>query len=173
MDIGSIFLILALFLLVGVFISRPFIERNVRLVGEENRTRSALLAERDRILNALQELDFDHALGKIPEPDYPVQRASLLQRGAQVLREIDTLEGETQSRDDTGGRLEAVIEARRAEVSGEFVASQGARADDDIETLIAARRRVRQGKAAGFCPKCGGPIRKTDQFCSRCGATLG
>ena len=34
------------------------------------------MAERDRVINSLQELDFDFKLGKIPEEDYPVQRSS-------------------------------------------------------------------------------------------------
>jgi predicted amidophosphoribosyltransferase len=29
-----------------------------------------------------------------------------------------------------------------------------------------------QGKAAGFCPKCGRPVQAADRFCPKCGATL-
>jgi hypothetical protein len=32
---------------------------------------SALKAERDRVINSLQELDFDHKLGKIPQRIIP------------------------------------------------------------------------------------------------------
>ena len=40
------------------------------------------------LLNALQELDFDHGLGKIPVEDYQPQRTLLLQRAANIC---DTL----------------------------------------------------------------------------------
>jgi len=189
MDLGSVFLILALLLLVATFIARPFFEKanlspeRITPAQQADHGRSALLAERDRLLNALQELDFDYTLGKIPQEDYPAQRAALLQQGADVLRRLDTMQPEAQA-GDAEARLEAAIAARRADaaVAGVGVlASNGhgngrkhsvavASPDDALETLLANRRRERQGKAAGFCHKCGGPIQKADRFCPKCGA---
>jgi rubrerythrin len=188
MDIGSIFLILALLVLVAMFISRPFFERKPVVVAgytpeqnEQEHELSALLAERDRLLNALQELDFDHVLGKIPEEDYPNQRAVLLQRGAEVLRQLDTYQNEPSS-DDVEARIEAVIAARRADAGRAAspqavrerveVAAQVAAPDDAIEAMLSNRRRVRHEKAAGFCPQCGGPLQKSDRFCPKCGAAV-
>ncbi len=181
MDLGSIFLILAVILLVGVFITRPLYQRDSRrrLVetttasDAENQQRSALMAERDRIVLALQDLEFDHVLGKIPPEDYPVQRAAMLQSGADVLRKLDAL-GALQQADSAEDRLEAEIAARRADAAVKAaprrpVASAG---EDEVEALVAARRKARQEKAGGFCPKCGKPATKDDQFCSRCGAVL-
>jgi predicted amidophosphoribosyltransferase len=45
-------------------------------------------------------------------------------------------------------------------------------ADDDVETILAARRRERQGKSGGFCPNCGRSIQKSDRFCPKCGQIL-
>lgn len=181
MDIGSIFLILGLFLLVALFIARPVIEHHSSGVTREEHETSALLAERDRILTALQELDFDFALGKIPEEDYPAQRSSLLTRGADVLRQLDALQSAVPP-DDIEARIEAAIAARQAETAKMPVnsAANGIRRkpaavasqDDDLEALIASRRRERTGKAAGFCSQCGGPVQKSDRYCPKCGATL-
>lgn len=194
MDIGSVFLILALLILVGLFVSKPLFERRAiqvsSLSDREDHDLSHLLAERDRILNALQEMDFDYNLGKIPEEDYPAQRAALVQRGAEVLRQLDEYTA-TGSMDEVDARLEAAIAARRAASahpstaqpvsSGEQEARSAtsqvspvpvAAADDDIEALIAARRRARQEKSAGFCPQCGNPLQKSDHFCPKCGAAL-
>jgi hypothetical protein len=181
MDLGSLFLIMALLILVGLFISRPLFERQENTVEAEpesrDHERSALLAERDRILNALRELDFDHDLGKIPEEDYPSQRASLLQRGADVLRQLDAMQPEMEGmQDETEARIEAALASRSAG-RGQVPASRGVSAavaapDDEMEVLIANRRRVRQGKAAGFCPQCGGPLQKSDRFCPKCGAKM-
>ena len=74
MDLGSIFLIIALLMLVALYVAQPLVKRKSKIVSEEEQQRSALLAERDRILDALQELDFDHQLGKVPAKDYPGQR---------------------------------------------------------------------------------------------------
>src|SRR3970040_2332059 len=114
MDIGSIFLILALLLLVGLFVSRPLFERRAVAVSREEHELSFLMAERDRILTALQELDFDHSLGKIPAEDYPGQRAALLQRGADILRQMDQY-GDKASEADWEAQMEAAIAARRRE----------------------------------------------------------
>ncbi|HEY9088584.1 MAG TPA: zinc ribbon domain-containing protein, partial [Anaerolineaceae bacterium] len=43
---------------------------------------------------------------------------------------------------------------------------------DELESLISARRRSRQEKSAGFCPKCGRPLQQSDKFCSSCGASI-
>ena len=103
MDFGSILLIGSLAVLVMMFVSRPFfgrgaenkplVERKAHL--QEEHVRSGLLAERDRLLTALRELEFDQTLGKIPAEDYPVQRAYLMQSAAHVLRQLDALNGET------------------------------------------------------------------------------
>jgi hypothetical protein len=45
-------------------------------------------------------------------------------------------------------------------------------ADDDLEKLLADRRRARREKAAGFCPRCGGPVHKSDRFCPKCGGKI-
>jgi predicted amidophosphoribosyltransferase len=44
--------------------------------------------------------------------------------------------------------------------------------DDDLETLLANRRRARSEKSAGFCSQCGGPFQKSDRFCPKCGAKV-
>jgi hypothetical protein len=186
MEIGSIFLILALFLLVSLFIGRPLFEGQKGTVLADppgDHERSALLAERDRVINALRELEFDHVLGKIPEEDYPGQRDLLMRRGADILRQLDEVEpGE--SAIELEKQIETAIAARKAETElisaaagngrngsqNRFTASPVASPDDDLEALIANRRRVRLDKAAGFCPKCGGPLQKSDRFCPKCGA---
>lgn len=188
MDLGSFLLIIALLLIVGIYVSRPLMEKSseisTTILDDVDHQRSTLMAERDRILNALQELDFDHALGKVPEKDYPKQRIDLLDKGAEVLRELDILLPSTEVM-QTEDRLEAVIAAHRKRVSQSPLAenwdekametppTSGKSAlilpDDDLELILADRRRARKGKAAGFCPKCGGPLQKSDQFCPKCG----
>lgn len=206
MDLGSIFLLIALLILVGLFISQPLFSKvagaaellspGARLPGataREDQKHSALLAERDRVLNALSELDFDYAMGKIPEDDYPAQRSTLLDLGVQVLRKLDSLKESLSANtyaspttnkpaeflDSPENRLEAAIAARRmmSAPAGAAIPQQvlpspsggGPTADDDVEIQIAARRRLRQEKSAGFCPQCGGPVKKSDRFCPKCG----
>jgi len=185
--VGSVFLTLALALIVAMFVSRPLFRRDLKQTvqpvihseNEQEHLRSSLMAERDRILNALQELEFDYVLGKIPEEDYPEQRSLMLQSGAAVLRQLDTLQPEdtlaTASAED---RIEAAVAARRADASVDSASQKtasrktAAKEKDPLEDMIASRKRQREEKSAGFCPGCGKPVQKSDRFCSRCGASL-
>lgn len=173
MDIGSILLILAVLIPVALYIARPLMERSATEVTSEEHQYSALLAERDRILNAIQELDFDHTLGKIPDDIYPAQRANLMRAGADILRQIDIYDGDTGER-DVDDRIEAAIDTARVERK---TAVRLADPDDEIEALIAQRRRSQkendQPKTGGFCPQCGNCVQEGDQFCPKCGNPLG
>jgi hypothetical protein len=180
MDIGSIFLILALFVAVIFFVGRPLLDRKAYTVETttaiDDHEFSGLLAERDRILNALQELDFDNTLGKIPADEYPLQRAELISQGSDVLRQIDEFQP-SGSDATTEARLESAIAARRADgalqpAAVSLAAGNGYKTippDDELETLIANRKRSRTDKATGFCPQCGSPLNQADRFCSKCG----
>jgi rubrerythrin len=175
MELGSIFLLLAVIVLVGLYLYTPFMART-RRATEESFEVSALLAERDRVINSLQELDFDNSLGKIPEDEYAPQRALLLQKGAEILRKLDELaiispspSGRGVKGDgDAEARIEKEVSARRADSP----AKAAELSDDDIESMLAARRKQRKEKSAGFCPKCGKPVLVTDRFCPACGKSL-
>ncbi len=171
-------LILAVILLISIFISRPFFDLKParalidnQVSDEIDHQRSSLLAEYDQILSAIQELEFDHTLGKIPTEEFPQQRTSLLRSAADVLRQLDTIQGKAPQA-TVDERIEAAITARRvaaAVTAGENSTPAG-NEDEALETLIAMRRGARQAQAGGFCPRCGRPVQKSDRFCPKCGA---
>jgi len=188
-------------LIVVLFVAKPFFQHekkrragDLSIQDDNDHQRSTLLAERDRVLTALHELDFDYAMGKIPQEDYPEQRTVLLHTGAEVLRQLDVLSipdaangkdtavraaSQAESIED---RIEAAVAARRADSgrkaqpAGIAVAVQlvrnGTSAADELEELIARRKRQRKESSAGFCPRCGKPVQKSDKFCSKCGNNL-
>jgi hypothetical protein len=176
MDIGSIFLILGLAILVTLFVIKPLmdISTDKKLVSssvqinENDQKRSILLAERDRILRSLQELEFDFALGKIPEEDYPIQRKIMMQNGADVIRSLDELAGHS-GNVSAMERVQITLDENRVDGQVKKPISNN---DPDISALIAARRRLKEEKSSGFCPQCGKPVTSNDKFCARCGTTL-
>lgn len=195
--VGSLFLILALALIVVLYIGRPFLVNTEQkpagstkaIEHDREHQISSLLAERDRVLNALQELDFDYSLGKIPVEEYPQQRAALLKNGSDVLRALDEMTAVTSAKDQTAeDRIEAAVAARRADAAHPSAVSQevpqtqiqaaavgaggNGKGKDALEEMIAARKRQRGESAAGFCPRCGKPVQKSDKFCSKCGTIL-
>jgi rubrerythrin len=175
MDIGAIFLLLSICLLTGLFVARPFLERRrISSVSANDQELSTLLAERDRLITALQELDFDHTLGKIPPQDYPAMRAGLLQRASDVLRSLDILQPQKAESDDAESRVEAVIAARRADaaIAKAEKTEKHEISDEDLDELVSSRRALRKEKSAGFCPKCGKPVLRSDRFCPSCGKPI-
>jgi hypothetical protein len=158
-ELGAIFLLLVVLILVALFVAQPF-TRYWRVKTHSSTKISSLLAERERVLTALMELDFDNGIGKIPVGEYSSQRANLIQKGSDILRQLD----EIQTAQHTSA--DKPIE-QQAGVKIVSLAS-----DEDLEDMISRRRANRQQKTAGFCPKCGKPILQSDQFCSNCGQIL-
>jgi hypothetical protein len=158
MDIGSILILLAILLLVANFLSQPFFELEKKTTNTEN-DYSHLLAERERLLDRIQELDFDYDLNKISDEDYQRARKPLVRKTANIMREIDTIK-EERGIEKTPPPEEALRRSpRKTEV-------------DDIESLIASRRRKLGEKKKGFCPRCGRTVNKSDQYCVHCGEKL-
>ena len=50
-------------------------------------------AERDRVLGALKELEFDHRTGKVSDEDYRALVGPLRRRAAETLRALDRRDG--------------------------------------------------------------------------------
>jgi hypothetical protein len=168
MNIGSIFLVLAVVIVVALYVSQPYLERRARRMTAEGQELSALLAERDRVVNSLQELDFDFNLNKIPAEDYPLQRTALLQKGADILKKLDAMNA-VEAFDSAEDRVEKAVAARRADLSN---APAEPADDDELEARIASRRSGRKEKSGGFCPRCGKPVMAVDRFCPSCGKSL-
>ena len=78
-----------------VFVARPFLREPApasdRLdeLAPEARQRLALAEERDRALDALKELEFDHRTGKVSDDDYRAQVGPLRRRAAEALRALE------------------------------------------------------------------------------------
>jgi rubrerythrin len=157
MELGAIILLLALLILIALFVAQPF-SRRWSAKEQSSHEISTLLAERERALTALMELDFDNGIGKIPVEEYSAQRASLIQKGSDILRQLDEMQGAQNyyQKEDTFERMAAEKNTTRL-------------SDEDLEDLIAKRRARSQQKTAGFCPNCGKPILQSDQFCPSCG----
>lgn len=162
MDLASILLILTVLILTAAFVVRPLFEkmsRKNRSKGDQTNQehlRSSLLAEKERALNSLQELDFDHSLHKIPEELYPEQRSVLMNQAAGILKQLEEL-GVPQG----------------TQMSKPASTPTGAQAGyDELEELIAKRKGEIKVRSGGFCPHCGKPVSESDRFCPKCGATI-
>jgi hypothetical protein len=121
-----------------------------------------LQAQRDQILTILQELDMDHAIGKIEEGDYIEQRSVLVARGAAVLKELDQLVGVVV---ETGGQEQSQdLDSRMDNASRELEAQ--------IEGAVAKLREQESDSEDNFCSHCGKALVSGDRFCAHCGTVI-
>lgn len=135
-------------------------------------TLDPLLSQRDATYDAMRDLDFDFAMGKLSQTDYASLRDKYKARAAQLLQQIDIASG------NDGATLDARIEDKVArmrrvkeDVIEDEVARLRARKKDPLQAQTAPAHVSKKAKPArGFCAKCGTPRRAGDQFCSKCGA---
>jgi hypothetical protein len=88
--IGAIVAIASVVLVAVPFLREP-VAADDRLQHPDaaQQRRLARAEERDRALDALKELEFDHRTGKVSDDDYRAQIGPLRQRAAAALREAD------------------------------------------------------------------------------------
>ena len=88
--VGALLAIASVVLVAAPFLREP-VAADDRLLHPDaaQRLRLASAEERDRALDALKELEFDHRTGKVSDDDYRAQVGVLRQRAAAALRDAD------------------------------------------------------------------------------------
>jgi hypothetical protein len=122
MALGSLLLFLGLLIFVSLIVAKPLTEDRTSEVQPQNQV-SHWLAERERILDALAELDADWQMGKVPKDVYPTQRRQLVAKGAHALKQLEQVDKKPKGKN---GSIEK---------------------NDDVEKMIAAyktRRKTRK-----------------------------
>jgi ribosomal protein L40E len=151
------------------FVASPFRLENFqkKAVGKKNQQVGIvkLSAEKQRqaVLLALRDLDFDYQANKVAEEDYQTLRAELLSEAAQLLQNQD------QQKEDT---IEALIQSRRKAKAVTPKVSPPQPQKGQVEALC-QNCQAPLPEDARFCSKCGQPIQAGDIFCRSCGAAVG
>jgi hypothetical protein len=143
MSLWGVTISLAMLVIVILWVAAPLLGRK-RPAAQEARTvekrRERLLADYERTLRNIRDLDEDYATGKIQPQDHAAEREQWVQRGIQLLMEMDRL-------DQQSGRPEpATASALRPGGADHNV-------DEAIEAAVTARRKIRQkGRRTGSGP---------------------
>lgn len=113
--------------------------------------RDSLIAEKERLLNAIEEIDLEYELNKISSEEHTRNREILMGEAAKVLTELDKYPKSGSSK-------------RKTTVSDEK--------KDNLERMIADRRKQLKREMSKKCPHCGETVDSSAQFCSHCGGAL-
>lgn len=151
MTFSSLIIVLFIFLLAGVLVVRPFLDADSGQVLSTAGRYDSLLAERERIYNAIESLDQDFDFQKISSEVHDRGRQELLREAAVVLQKLEKHPDHSKK-----GKKTSTLTA----------------GDDDLERLIAERRNALKATSGELCPACGEAVAEDDQFCSNCGEKL-
>ena len=94
-------------------------------------------------------LEYD--LKKISSQEHTRNRDILLAQAAEVLMQLDKLDTPSQKKQPSSPK--PIVE-------------------DDLEKMIATRRRELMEEKSNFCSHCGKAVKAGDQYCSHCGEEL-
>ena len=78
-----------------LWVARPFLREPQPAddtLAEPEVRRLALLEERDRVLAALKQLEFDHRTGAVSDEDYRATVGALRRQAADAIRALDALD---------------------------------------------------------------------------------
>lgn len=127
MDAGAVLIGLALLVISLPIVASPFWNK----IGPDSSPEPVRSpGDRQAVLSALRDLDFDYRVGKVNEVDYANLRARLLTQAAALVQESEAMDAE----------IEALIRARRE-------------ASSKSETCWQCGAKVEAGDR--FCSTCG------------------
>ena len=149
MTASALVIVLFIFILTGLIVLRPFLEKGDGSIKASSGVYDSLLAEQERLLAAIEELDLDLELDKISSTEHQQDRQNLLTQAADVLRELDRYSKPKQEK----------VKREKIDLS----------TDEQLEELIKERRDQIEAQRTEKCSSCGEMIGPDDQFCSSCG----
>ena len=149
MTASALIIVLFVFVLTGLIVLRPFLEKGEGMLKASSGVYDSLLAEQERLLAAIEELDLDLELEKISSNEHQQDRQNLLIQAADVLRELDKYSKPKQEK-AKGQKVDPSI-------------------DEELEKMIKERRSQIEAQLTEECSSCGEKIGPEDQFCSHCG----
>lgn len=119
----------------------------------ESAERQALLAEKESLLRSIEDLAFDHQVGKLSDADFERLDRALRARAREVLRLLD---------EDLGPYRDRAEELIRRHLK-----------DETGETPYRDAAEVPEGEETVTCPGCGTRNDADAKFCKECGKRLG
>lgn len=155
MEIPSILIGLLLFSVSVAYVILPFQQKQQK-TSSPLKHPDDLPVQREAVLAALRDLDFDFKTGKIGEEDYQPLRAQLLAEAAQHIevekQGDEQLEQMIRSRRKINGQENKCLHCEAPLQAGQHFCSK---CGTEINNVL--------------CPSCGKKIQSGDLFCSSCG----
>mgnify|MGYP001195538496 CR=1 FL=1 len=151
MSFPAVVVLIFVFLLSGIVIMRPFLEDmdGESLPQEVYPELDSLLAEKERLLSAIEELDRDHQLSRISDDDYSNSRERLVHQTARVFQKLDQIQ----------------LPVEKTTPGTEII-------DKELAGYIESGWKEIDLAGERTCASCGSQVAENDRFCRNCGTEL-
>jgi RNA polymerase subunit RPABC4/transcription elongation factor Spt4 len=164
MSTASLIIGLALLIVALWIAGAPLLDQSRRLqVTRRHRAEPAPAGDREAVLVALRDLDFDHQLGKVGDDDYDTQRTALLAQAAAAMPARAPERAAARSTQRAAQR--PALQRRTCQACGAVL-----RPDDRF--CVVCGEPAGSTRTERTCPTCARVARPDELFCPACGTAL-
>ena len=140
------------------------------------RERTSLLEKKDRIYEAIQDVDFEYQAGKLSDTDYKSVREDFLGQAAELIARLDELDASDVSTAETSQEAPDTLEQATQQVpsNGDEVSGPSCPSCQQLNPE-GAQFCMRCGSkltSSAHCPQCGAELQKEARFCTACGEAI-
>lgn len=163
-----------LFVLFPIFARASEVSQRPTAVAQE---RKSLSEKKDRLYEAIKDIDFEYQAGKLSDTDYKSVRTGFLAQAAEVIARLEEI-----NESDVGGapateEKDSVAVERSEEPAPESteVASGPSCPSCEQPNPAGAQFCMRCGSkmtTPANCPQCGIELQEEARFCTACGVTI-
>ena len=135
------------------------------------RERKSLTEQKERLYEAVKDLDFEHGAGKLSDADYQSVRSDLVSQAAAVIAQLDEMIETTETKEEPADKFvpaEAPVNDVAA-ADGPTCSSCERINPPDARFCLQCGARI---GAPPSCPECGTELPKEARFCTSCGVAI-
>lgn len=167
--------------LVGIPLLRERKPEEDLLIDEEyeDSELNRLLSKKETTLEAIRELEFDHAVGSLSDEDYQELKEKYERKAISVLKNLKEAGavGVNDRDGEDSRRLAKVVRARQGErrrAGGSACRNCGAPHGDEDRFCASCGAELGDYEYEDLtCSECGEPYEEGDSYCASCGSGLG
>ncbi len=167
-----------LFVLFPIFARASEVSQRPTAIAQE---RMSLSEKKDRLYEAIKDIDFEYQAGKLSDTDYKSVRTDCLAQAAEVIARLEEID----ESDAAGAKATEEKDSVAVEPSEEPAAGPAPESTEVASGSSCPSCKQPNPAAAQFCmrcgskmtnpancPQCGTELQKEAHFCTACGVTI-
>ncbi len=152
-----------LFVLFPIFARASEVSQRPTAIAQERRS---LSEKKDRLYEAIKDIDFEYQAGKLSDTDYKSVRTDCLAQAAEVIARLEEID----ESDAAGAKATEEKDSVAVDVaSGPSCPSCEQKNPAGAQFCMSCGSKM---TSLANCPQCGTELQKEAHFCTACGVTI-